>query len=84
MIKTLKNNQQSTVKFKLEDYLNVMYPITLYPDSEAGYVAEIKDLPGCLTQGETLEEVMTNIKEAKELWLETAMEAGDEIPLPNI
>lgn len=84
MIKTLKNNPQATVKFKLQDYLELMYPITLYPDSEGGYVAEIKDLPGCLTQGETLEEVMTNIKEAKELWLETAMEAGDEIPLPNI
>lgn len=84
MIKTLKNNHQATAKFKLEDYLELMYPITLYPDSEGGYVAEIKDLPGCLTQGETLEEVMTNIKEAKELWLETAMEAGDEIPLPNI
>lgn len=84
MIKTLKNNHQATVKFKLEDYLELMYPITLYADSEGGYVAEIKDLPGCLTQGETLEEVMTNIKEAKELWLETAIEAGDEIPLPNI
>ena len=47
------------------------------------YVAEIKDLNGCLTQGETIEESVTNINEARELWLETAYEYGDEIPLPS-
>ncbi|MGL5941483.1 MAG: type II toxin-antitoxin system HicB family antitoxin [Waterburya sp.] len=67
----------------LEYYLNLKYSITLYPDAEAGYVAEIKDLPGCLTQGETLEETMNNINEARELWLETAYESNDEIPMPQ-
>ncbi len=67
----------------LEYYLNLKYPITLYPDVEGGYVAEIKDLPGCLTQGENLEETINNINEARELWLETAYESNDEIPLPN-
>ncbi|MFM7370356.1 MAG: type II toxin-antitoxin system HicB family antitoxin, partial [Sphaerospermopsis kisseleviana] len=43
------------VKQSLEYYLNLKYSVTLYPDAEqGGYVAEIKDLPGCLTQGETL------------------------------
>ncbi len=68
----------------LEYYLNLKYPITLYPDAEGGYVAEIKDLPGCLTQGETLEETINNINEARELWLETAYESQDKIPLPNL
>jgi predicted RNase H-like HicB family nuclease len=68
----------------LEYYLNLTYPITLYPDAEGGYVAEIKDLPGCLTQGETLEETMNNINEARELWLETAYESNDEIPMPQL
>ncbi|GAB4237794.1 MAG: hypothetical protein Kow0049_23890 [Stanieria sp.] len=67
----------------LEYYLTLQYPITLYPDVEGGYVAEIKDLLGCLTQGENLEETINNINEAKELWLETAYECGDKIPLPN-
>jgi predicted RNase H-like HicB family nuclease len=40
-------------------------------------VAQIKDLPGCLTQGETLDETIANIKEARQLWIETAYEAGD-------
>lgn len=72
------------IKPSLEYYLNLQYPVTLYPDVEqGGYVAEIKDLPGCFTQGETLAETMTNINEARELWIETAYEAGDNIPLPS-
>jgi predicted RNase H-like HicB family nuclease len=72
-------------KPSLEYYLNLQYTVTLYPDAEqgGGYVAEIKDLPGCFTQGETLEEIITNINEARELWIETAYEAGDNIPLPS-
>ena len=45
--------------------------------------AEIKDLPGCLTQGNTLKETINNINEARELWIETAYNAGDNIPLPS-
>jgi predicted RNase H-like HicB family nuclease len=63
--------------------LNLQYPVTLYPDPEGGYVAQIKDLPGCLTQGETLDEPIANINEGQELWIETAYEAGDDIPLPS-
>jgi antitoxin HicB len=72
-----------STKEHIQSYLNRQYPITLYPDVEGGYVAEIKDLPGCLTQGDTLEETINNINEARELWIETAYEAGDEIPLPS-
>ena len=42
----------------LNYYLTLNYPITIYPDPDSGYVAEIKDLPGCLTQGETIEETL--------------------------
>lgn len=69
----------------LDDYLKLDYPITLYPDSEAGgYVAEIRDLPGCLTQGESLEEVIKNINEALQLWIEHDYESGRTIPLPTL
>ncbi|MBD2605330.1 type II toxin-antitoxin system HicB family antitoxin [Scytonema hofmannii FACHB-248] len=39
----------------LKYYLNLQYPVKLYPEREGGYVAKIKDL---LTQGETLDETM--------------------------
>ncbi len=45
-------------KQSLEYYLRLQYPITVYPDTDGGYVAEVKGLPGCLTQGETLDETM--------------------------
>ncbi|MEH2230877.1 MAG: type II toxin-antitoxin system HicB family antitoxin [Nostoc sp.] len=82
-MKTLNQKNQQIEKPSLEYYLNLQYPVTLYPDPEGGYVAQIKDLPGCLTQGETLEETVANLNEARELWIATAYEAGDDIPLPS-
>lgn len=67
----------------LEDYLQLNYPITLYPEADGGYTVMIKELPGCISQGDTLEEAMQNIQEAKEAWLETAIAYQDEIPLPS-
>jgi antitoxin HicB len=67
----------------LDYYLSLDYPVTVYPDAEGGFVAEIKDLPGCMTQAETIEELMGNINEARELWIETVYEGGKrDIPLP--
>jgi predicted RNase H-like HicB family nuclease len=40
-------------------------------DEAGGYVAVVPALPGCHTQGDTLEELMVNVKEAIELYLET-------------
>jgi antitoxin HicB len=82
-MKTLNQKNKQIEKPSLEYYLNLQYPVTLYPDPEGGYVAQIKDLPGCLTQGETLEETMTNIQEGRELWISTAYAHSDDIPLPS-
>lgn len=35
-----------------------------YDQEYEGYVAEVPDLPGCLSQGKTLDEALTNIKDA--------------------
>jgi predicted RNase H-like HicB family nuclease len=81
----MTKNQTAIARLKpLDYYLKLSYPITLYPDNEeGGYVVEIEDLPGCLSQGETLEEAIANINEARELWIETIYETGGEIPLPR-
>ena len=66
-------------------------PVTLTavvrPEPEAGgFSAEVPALPGCYTQGETLEEVQANLREAAEGWLAvahddaTAREAAGETP----
>ena len=42
----------------------------IHPAEEGGYWAEVPALPGCITEGESIEEVMTNLKDAIEGWLD--------------
>jgi len=44
----------------------------IHPAEEGGYWAEVPALPGCITEGDTIEEVMTNLKDAMVGWLEVA------------
>jgi predicted RNase H-like HicB family nuclease len=44
----------------------------IHPAQEGGYWAEVPALPGCITEGDTIEEVMANLKDAIEGWLEVA------------
>jgi predicted RNase H-like HicB family nuclease len=45
---------------------------------EGGYVASVKEIPGALTQGETLEEARANLEDAVRLIIETASMMADE------
>ena len=56
------------------------YPIVAYPCEEGGYVAEIPALKGCLAQGETIDEVLGELKIVADLWLETAEKYGQKLP----
>lgn len=66
----------------LEYYLRLPYRVVIYPSPEGGYVAEVPDLPGCLTQGETIEELMEMVEDAKRCWIADALERGEEVPKP--
>jgi predicted RNase H-like HicB family nuclease len=46
--------------------------VLVHPAEEGGYWAEAPALPGCVSEGETLEETLANIREAAEGWLEVA------------
>lgn len=73
------------MKKDLNYYLNLNYPITLSQDEENGKVyfeAEIPDLPGCGAHGETIEEALKKLDEAKKLWLEVSLERNLPIPEP--
>jgi len=45
----------------LQNYLTLTYPITLYPEIEGEYTVMIKDLSGCISEGETLEEAVERV-----------------------
>jgi antitoxin HicB len=59
------------------------YPLNVIADPDGGYVVEFPDLPGCMTQVETLAELSPMAEEVRRLWLETTYEQGLEIPLPS-
>jgi predicted RNase H-like HicB family nuclease len=44
--------------------------VVLEPSDEGGYTAYVPSLPGCISEGNTKEEALTNIKEAIQLYLE--------------
>ncbi|MBD1866695.1 type II toxin-antitoxin system HicB family antitoxin [Oculatella sp. FACHB-28] len=44
----------------------------IHPAEEGGYWAEVPALPGCVTEGDTIDEVIANLKDAIEGWLDVA------------
>jgi predicted RNase H-like HicB family nuclease len=59
--------------------MDYYYKIVIEPQEEGGYTAYVPKLPGCVSEGETYDETMTNIKEAIELYLETLKERNQII-----
>jgi len=58
----------------------VRYTVILEREADGGYVASVPALPGCVSQGDTRSEVLANVREAIELYIEDCREAGDPIP----
>jgi len=63
----------------LSDYhINIFYS-----DEDGGYIADIPDLECCSAFGDTPEEALAEVEQAKAAWLEAAREAGKPIPQPR-
>jgi antitoxin HicB len=56
------------------------FPVILEPDETGGFVVICPLIPGCFSQGETVEEALANIREAIQLCLEEMAMRGEEIP----
>jgi predicted RNase H-like HicB family nuclease len=59
---------------------NFSYSVYYEQAAEGGFVAFVPALPGCHTQGETLEETERNVKEAIALYLDSLLAHGETIP----
>ena len=60
------------------------YEIIIYwSEEDEAYVAEAPELPGCMADGNTHQEALTNIEVTIDEWIETARELGREIPEPK-
>ena len=61
--------------------MTTTYTIILTPDREVGgFTFRVPALPGCNTQGDTLDEALANAREAMELYLEVLRERGESLP----
>ena len=68
----------------LNDYLALPYRMEIIPDmEEGGFVVSFPELKGCLSCGETVESAVRNAMDAKQEWLQAAMEEKVEIPVPE-
>ena len=56
------------------------YTVIIHPAEEGGYWVDVPALSGCYSQGETIEEALSNVKEAIGLHLEGLKEEEPEIP----
>lgn len=64
--------------------MNSKYEIIIYwsKDDEA-FIAEVPELAGCMSDGKTYQEALTNVQEVIKEWIETAEALGREIPVPR-
>ncbi|MHB8572945.1 MAG: toxin-antitoxin system HicB family antitoxin [Candidatus Dormibacteria bacterium] len=71
----------------IEEYLDMAYTVSLVHDRDdeghEGWIAEVEELPGCISQGSTPQEAVVNVRDAMVGWLSVAMDDGVDIPEPR-
>lgn len=74
------------VKRTVDEYLRLPYTIEVFRDDDEenpGWVARVVEFPGCITQGDTFEELGEMIEDAMRGWISVALEDGQDIPEPR-
>lgn len=64
------------------EYLKKPYERVVIPQESGRYYAKIAEFPGCYTDGETLEEALSNLEEVASEWIEEELKKGRDIPPP--
>lgn len=60
------------------------YELIIYwSEEDNAYIAEVPELPGCMADGQTYEEVLENVKTVINEWVETAKSNGRPVPKPK-
>ncbi len=72
---------------RLRDYVARSYKTILMPDVRSDgsrcFVARHPELPGCMSDGDTPAEAIANLRDARELYIQSLIEDGLEVPLPQ-
>jgi len=60
----------------------IVQPLTA--EDGGGFLALVPDLPGCISDGETPEEALVNVRDAILTWIEAAGDMGPAVPPPSV
>ena len=66
-----------------ESFLGLPYTIVLVPEPEAGWFVSVRELPGCMSVGDTPDEALEMIQDAMRAWIEVTLEDGEMVPGPR-
>jgi predicted RNase H-like HicB family nuclease len=66
----------------VEDYKKMPYSRCFVPEEDGTFSAYVRELPGCYSCGDTIEEAYENLQDAMHNWLEASIGAGHTIPPP--
>ena len=62
----------------------IRYEVIIYWSNEdKAFIAEVPELPGCMADGITYQEALSNVEVVIQEWIETAQELGRPIPEPK-
>lgn len=67
--------------------MTLLYEVRIRPLSSTeggGYLAEVPELPGCMSDGESPEEALSNVRDAIEAWVDAAQAAHQQVPAPRL
>ena len=67
--------------YPFEAYTHVVEPLT--EDDGGGYLVSFPDLPGCISDGETIDEAIANGRDAFSAWMSARIHIGKPIPKPT-
>lgn len=63
--------------------MKYIYPVCIYPGDNSGYTVVVPDLPGCVTEGETIADALEQAVDAASGWVLDELEDGKNAPEPS-
>ena len=64
--------------------MSIKYELIIYwSESDEAFIVEVPELPGCIADGQTYVEAVTNVEIVIQEWIEIARELGRDIPVPK-
>ena len=67
----------------LQEYLILPYTYVLKQESDGSYFISVKELPGCMSVGESITDAHEMIRDAMKAWISNSLEDGMQIPEPE-